>query len=100
MEDLMRISPGYVHSKPINQNSSLANEAKKIDSYANAIDNKNLHSKLVSKKELLDLSNSLKNGQITKNDARRYFIDFVSRKSLEDKISAKDMALTSLKMLS
>lgn len=89
----MRISTGPVPFRPISStNVDRASQSKTSASTEATEHRQTSLGNLISRSQLLELSADLKNGLVTKEEARHRFIDTVTSNSVRDNLSEKDRA--------
>lgn len=88
-EHFMRISNERIIYNPVNQDSYIKN--KSINKDHTSSSSKNMLDDLINKKELMLLADKLKSGAINNQEARKSFIDLVSKNAINNNMSIKDM---------
>lgn len=85
----MRVSNERIIYTPVNQDSYIKN--KSIHKDLAPSESSNMIGDLINKKELLLLADKLKNGAINNQEARKSFIDLVSKNAINNNMSTKDV---------
>ena len=88
----MRISTGPVPFRPISSTNVDQATRSKTLSEPQANNRQTPLNNLISRSQMLELSADLKNGLVTKEQARHRFIDTVTSNSVRENLSEKDRA--------
>jgi hypothetical protein len=90
-ERFMRISNEQIIYTPVDRGAYIKNKSESIKKDISSAESKNMLGDLINKKELMLLADKLKSGAINNQEARKSFIDLISKNAIDNNMSAKDI---------